>query len=224
MAYDVSIFVGKFKRPMSRTYSNLSCFYGNYATASVNIEGKSKWGLIDKGGNEVIPPMYDYAIYKGEDVVYVNNGLNCSTFRKKTVTKNRTIGLWEENYIMGKWGIVNLKNELIVPFTYSRLNPFGDGYISASLGKKAGLITAYGERITPFKYDLILPIRRDYEIYFALIKPSGSGVIDSKGNFVLEPIYSGIGVNCSNDEDGWIVVNKGNETFYIDKQWKRCCL
>ena len=62
MAYDVSIFVGKYKRPMSRTYSNLSCFYGNYATASVNIEGKSKWGLIDKGGNEVIPPMYDYAI------------------------------------------------------------------------------------------------------------------------------------------------------------------
>jgi len=196
----------KDKQPMSRKYSTLSCFYGSYASASVNIEGNSKWGLVDKGGNEVIPPMYDYAIYKGEDVVYVNKGLSCSISRKKTVSKNKTIWLWEENHIMGKWGIVNLKNELIVPFIYSRLNPFGDGYVSASPGKKAGLITAYGERITPFKYDLILPIRRIDEIYFALIKPSGSGVIDSKGNFVLEPIYSGIDVHCSNDEDGWIVV------------------
>jgi hypothetical protein len=99
---------------MSSTYSTLSCFYGNYATASVNIEGSSKWGLIDKDGKEVLPPMYDYAIYKGEGVLYVNEGQSGMVSRKKSVSTNRTTWLWEENHTTGKWGIVNLANEWIV--------------------------------------------------------------------------------------------------------------
>jgi len=184
-------------------YKKLSCFWGEYAEVAMTVNGHCKWGLIHKSGAEVIPTKYDSISYVGGDVVFVN------------------IGFKEGRKLQypGKWGIVDLKNIVIVPFKYSVLYPYENGFASVCIRNKWGVIDWHGSIMIPIKYDFICqtPVEKLYMIELA----SKFGLISIDGKVVVEPIYDEL--NCWNqsDPDQYFAVRKNDETFFIDKYGKQ---
>lgn len=106
---------------------------GDYA--SVEIDGK--YGLIDMFGNYVIAPTTN-RVYAGTDgyvmIVSPDNKKGCVGVGDKAGVsipcKYDSIGSFSESgnaavCIDGKWGILNTKNEFVVPMIYDRIFPTG---------------------------------------------------------------------------------------------------
>jgi len=111
-------------------------FKNGYARVEVSIpfagyqySGMTRWGFIDKKGNEVVPPKY----LKAED---------CSDGLAK-------VGLYSDyanNYTGLVWGFVNMKGEEITPFEYYDATSFSEGLAAVRLPQKGwGYINTKGE-------------------------------------------------------------------------------
>lgn len=152
-----------------------------------------KCGLIDHTGEFVIPPIYDNMKYIGGNHVAVNIGFkDFEEFqitgewgvidldnhilipRKYTDMEPMKNGLYVVEY-QKKYGIINLSEEIIIPFEYDYLFPWPDknGWIHAELKGKWGCITLEGKVVIPFIYDEIgstneevIPVRYGQQAYY----------------------------------------------------------
>lgn len=178
-------------------YSLLQCFHGDYAIAAITIKKHYKWGLIDRSGKEVIPIAYDNIEYIGGDLVCVNTG-----YKEGRIYEHS-----------GKWGVVNLKNEIVIPFIYSDFHAW-DSFAIVRYRNKYGIIDYNGNTLIKTKYDSLLPTNHK-DIFVFKIKDK-YGLIDNREEIVIAPIYDEI-MSCNSfDPEGWLVVCKNEQWFYID--------
>ncbi len=133
---------------------------------------KSKWGLIDRDGNIKVPAIYD-----GE---FENLGKNyyvaCTMDGDGVINENGniilpfdyydcTIHFWDNKKDKfkalknesQKCGVVNLKNEIVIPFMYDWIERcFSEGKYKgcaiAKLNNKEGIINKKNEIVVPFEY------------------------------------------------------------------------
>lgn len=177
-------------------YDNPLYFTDSHCVVSVN----SKFGLIDKNNNLIIPIIY-------EDV-------------KKEIRDNQI------SVKRGKYGIVNLQNQVIIPFEYDNIcidyypgnnrkeyrvviedkigiinrdnkfiiNPIYDelyelyeGFRKAKRGNYFGLINKNGAEIIPFEYDRLYKFENKERLKVS--KDELWGIIDFKNNLKLPIIY-----------------------------------
>lgn len=152
--------------------------------------------------------------------------------------------------IDNKWGIINIKNEILVDFIYDSLSTYNNLAI-AKYNSKYGIIDLEGNIIQDFKYNTLLYswfankkqavflkdktvdyINTNGEIdfsidfnkfnnithypledrFYCIEKNKKFGIIDIKGNIILEPKYESVSVFKENfivDEN--IIVNKKGE-------------
>lgn len=134
--------IGNFSDDLFRVESGKGGFkdYGFYDLSIIKpIPGK--WGFIDKQGNEVIPPQYNYAkdFSDGYAAVAMINEEN-----------------WEEN-----WGFINKQGKIVIPIQYNHVRNFKNGMAGVQFGKKWGIIDKTGKEIIPVKYDWIEGISND---------------------------------------------------------------
>jgi len=139
-----------------------------YGIRAVRYEN-NKYGFMDEDLNVIIPAIYDgfTSIYR--DRIVVRKG--------------------------GLSGVINFKNEVIVPFKYyhfhrkdgiSRIN--SDSY-KVWISNRCGIINLDGELMIPVEYEFVhLNDNRFYEVH----KDGKRGVIDLAGNMILEPVYSSL--------------------------------
>jgi WG containing repeat len=85
-----------------------------------------KCGLVNQTCQEIIL-IYD-------EVLFPSNGL-------LSAQKN------------GKYGVINLNNEVIVDFVYERISRFQEGYAPVENGYKFGYIDTTGSLVIDLKYD-----------------------------------------------------------------------
>jgi len=99
-------------------YQKVTQFNEGYALVSAD---GSKFGVIDKRGNEVAPAMFDNAKIEG-----YNNGLAAVVYE-------------------GKWGFVNTKGEIVIPFEYEEVTSFSEGKAAVLMDGYWGYVDASGE-------------------------------------------------------------------------------
>lgn len=182
-----------------KEYSKLECFHGDYAQVAVTIRGRYKWGLMDRMGKEVVPATYDSLEYLGGDRVFVNIGYKEG--RKYQYS--------------GKWGIINLKNEIKVPFRYSDLIAWG-GYAIVCYRNRWGVINYDGDIIIRLKYESIFLTDQDQPEFFVFKKEGKYGLMDNQDQILIAPVYDEIKCWNTFDPKGWFTVCKEDKWYYIN--------
>lgn len=130
----------------------------------------NKWGFIDKHETINIPAIYDQI---------------------SSIDENRIVAEKDK-----KFGVVNFKNEIIIPFQYShdfllgihRLKKSPDLY-KVWLGRKCGVVNFYGQLIVPIEYENIRFLRKNI---FKFKQDGKWGILDLNTNLILEPKYNSL--------------------------------
>ena len=100
----------------------------------IEVSKDGKRGIFDVLGNEKVPVKYDMFEFN-----YDHNDLI-------------------PTYINGKWGYINIDNEVIVPFIYDYASYFDEHFANVVIGDKCGLIDRKGNLVFPFEYDEIITL------------------------------------------------------------------
>jgi hypothetical protein len=172
--------------------------------------------MVDQNNKVVIPFNYSFIgerIYEG--LLRVNQGAN------------EVFGP-----VGGKWGVIDLSGNIVVPLQYDQLNNFSEGFAQVALGGefkglfyegwKWSFIDKTGKLLTPIKYDKVENFIRNYAkvniggAYQGLSFVGGKwGIIDKTGKEVIPVEY---------DEVGWVksdgsvkVKQKGQEIDLLIK-------
>lgn len=128
------------------------------------VQQKGKWGRIDRQGNFIIPPAYDDV--KGQQAPFIS--------------------VMEKKY----WGLINEKGEPKTAFIYSRLGYNFDRKLwIINYKNKEGLLTDDAKEYLAPNYDRIAEI---FDEYIIVEKNGLTGVIDHKGNMIIDFKYSKI--------------------------------
>gem|GEM_PF-6391631 len=120
-----------------------------YDSPWLAVKEKEKWGVISYSGEIIIHPQFEEISGIGELI---------------TAKKNN------------KWGFVDGKNKVIIPFIYSKANNFSQGLVSVKKNGKWGFIDRTNKTIIPFVYD--------EAFYFG--EDGRSRVIKGKKEFVID--------------------------------------
>lgn len=126
-----------------------------------------KFGLMDKSFKELIPAKYNQTSFYSD-------------------------GLFVVEY-NGKWGAVDRNDKTIIPFEYESLGAVDEtGMIMATKASLGGFIDKSGKVIVPLTFYNLFPYQENFAKF--LDKTSEKyGVIDRKGNIIVQPKYSDIG-------------------------------
>lgn len=139
------------------------------------VKHKNNFGCIDKTGKTVLKYEYQGITTPSEGLVCVKKGRG-----KK-----------------GLWGAVNLKGETVIPFTYTRLQPFKNGFAKAQKDHKYwGVIDKNNKVSVPLK--IACSQLSDFKNGIAkVVRNSKSGrpkmgYVNLKGDFIIPPNYDHI--------------------------------
>ncbi len=144
----------------------------------IHVNKKGKVGFVDVNGNEVIKCQY-------ESVTNFSNGVSL-------VTKS------------GKMGFIDQTGAVVLPLKYSSITPWNEFLYKIKLGKKIGLADLRGNIVLPVNYSHISKSNCYGKAIIALGGKATSyekktymanakyGIIDNKGNVLVEPIHKGI--------------------------------
>lgn len=148
-----------------------------------------KYGLIDKKGKYKIKPQYENLQYEN-----FNNGL--ATFKKD-----------------GLEGAVERNGKVIIPNEFEYIAEFHKGYAVAKKNGKIGLINTEGKTVIPYQYEYVSELYNAFSFAFREGENSKMGLMDLKGNVLLNPEYDFI----FPWEDGMVYLRKGNKQGVADK-------
>ncbi len=192
--------------------------------AQVCIDGN--WGYINKSGDVVIPIQYGFSSHFSEGIVATrtSNDLSNKEIHYYNADNQR---LFSDRYFAGeiyefhfseglaavadkdgKFGYIDKRGKTVIPFIYSRAEPFENGFARVELSGKAGIIDKTGKEVVPCKYHYI--IDSDEEYFLVAGYQSMYYCFDSKGNLLFETktrlLWMGDGIINAWDD-------KGNEIF-----------
>lgn len=177
------------------------------------FNGSGKYGYINDKEQLVHPFQWEYA---------------------QRFNKTGLAGVTIETVEGNRWGAIDRKGNLVIPYIWSKGGGFLDsGYSSTMLNQKWGLIDQQGSVAVPHEWDFIEPIRTktglDYfdeqgwaKVYREIGKPSGPdlqniGWVDRHGKIVIPVEYQEAE---SFDNHGWACVRRGKECGWINRQGK----
>jgi hypothetical protein len=196
----------------------------------VCIDGK--WGMVDSGGEALIPPAYDkiwqynsiddshiYASLNGKEFVFDYEGNKLQDWKIEELKKKKDTRLLriEQN---GKMGYVNGKyGEICIPpkFDWLFCQFTDDKILFATLNGKCGLINKTGAEITPMIYDAMhesgyLPAAFKLDVKWGFIDETGATVIPFQYDYVSAFSFFGKAIVYI-DGRGGVIDRKGNEVL-----------
>lgn len=144
-------------------------FLTSFAYSSINevshvVERKGFYGCIDiTTGLSILPCWYEEGIFCFEDGY-------------ATVKSH------------GKYGAVDIRKNIILPFEYDNLLYAGHNLFTALKDNKYGIINYKKRRMCKFKYDDLFPINSDDCLLIAVIMGK-YGLIDCNGNEIVHIEY-----------------------------------
>ena len=175
-------------------------YYGLYeddVSESFLVKQKGKWGIARTFTNEVLlTPTYD-SIQTIVDYNLLKLWKNGKQGYADAITHQVLINpIYEEAHYFindyasvkkkGKWGVINQKQQVVIPFEYDSLGHYAHHrFLIAKKGKK-GLINNKNDLITPLYDDL----KRDFQGFaFAKVADKWQIINETTGKAITEPIY-----------------------------------
>jgi len=114
-----------------------------------------------------------------------------------------------------KWGLINNKGDIIVPYVYDYLSPLNSGGLKAQKENKYGIINETNEILTPFIYDKI--VQKKISDKHIIVSMDGmKGVIDKNNNILLPLEYEVLTETKSN----LLKFSKGNQTGFLNESYE----
>lgn len=176
-------------------------FIGNPIRHKYLTKYKGRWGLISRDSTLIPHQFFELDRMRSEeDSIFISAQKQFKEFvidslgNKIEIPEGRKIMQIEGNAILfyenGKYGLMNKKLEVLIPAEFGRLKNLGYGWFRYRKRGKIGLLRADGGLIEP-KYDELEPLSTEF-IKFNFRR--NSGLLNSRGDTVLAPIYQSIQV------------------------------
>ncbi|MBN2017170.1 MAG: WG repeat-containing protein [Candidatus Cloacimonetes bacterium] len=205
-------------------YKNANDFHENLAAVK---DTNRLYGFIDKTGKEIIPFKYcmvkdlnnGLAPFAKEDTNHPTGGYEGyldeygNELEKNHETNARYYGGLYPDKQDNKYGLLNSKGEIVVPYTYKNIENFINGFAQVTdASGYLGFIDTTGKEITPLQYYGVYDFSVDG---FARVSLRGIGFINRLGEEIIEPKYGDddIGYDFS---EGLIYVKENNKTGFLD--------
>jgi len=164
------------------------------------------WGAIDRFGNDIIPFIFDWTEVWPPYVVVAKNGKQGIYTTQGTLVLpieyddivyfdgevfQNDLAVVQKN---NRYGFVNEKNEVIIPFNYKMAHGFSEDFAAVqNFDDLWGFINGNSETVINFKYDAV----EDFDNNMARVKIDELwGIIDRDGKFILRCKYEEIGWYC----------------------------
>jgi ribosomal protein L13 len=151
-------------------------------------------GLLDKNGNEIVPPEYrDLKVLDSLVIAVMDQGewmvinLRGEIILNKGYTR---LNLWDSKYLAfmknGKWGIVDINGRQIAAAEYDEVS-FEEGHFFLTVkSKQLGLLSDSGVEILP---NIASEIKIENENLFFYREHNSWGAVDDSGNRIIEAKY-----------------------------------
>lgn len=153
---------------------------------------KPAYGIINTKGHIIIPFEYDeLKVAKPSDLI--------------PAKKN------------GKWGYINLRNEVVIELAYDEAYFFSDGLAAVVVGKKTGFINKNGKFIIEPAYDFSWNFGSNYSFkngISAVFVNGKWGFITKKNRIIIQPSYDYV----SSFINGKAIVGVNKKYGIIDKK------
>lgn len=107
-----------------------------------DINNSGKWGVIDRNGNFIIPPIYD-------SISEFNNGFAIISLYDSTAAID------SNNILKKKWGIISISGRIIVNPQYEYISFVRKNLYFARTNNHWGILDEYGKVLVPFLYDYV---------------------------------------------------------------------
>ena len=128
----------KCKESIPMIYSDARDF--SEGLAAVRIDWK--WGYINKSGQMVIEPKYDFGKLISDSALY---GETTSDFIDGLALVS----------LNGRWGFINKEGEEVVPCKYNEAWCFSEGLAAVRMGYEWGFVDKTGREVVPPTYDQV---------------------------------------------------------------------
>jgi hypothetical protein len=212
-------------------YDEAGSFDHGYSVIRIKDGGEYtfKQGLMDSTGKEVIPLKYHQLDYYPKEKLLVVALETSSPIGVIDVTGKEIIPMqyefWSKRVSNGLWpvgkndicGVVNMKNEIIVPFIYQMIENYSDelGLAPAKKDGKFGFIDRTGKVVVPFMYNdawagsTALVVKKDGKW----------GIINSKNEIILPFEFASI--SSVNEKTAWVAKTETEDIYEIDLKTKQ---
>lgn len=214
--YGDAYHVDKDGKPLyNQRFSHVSVF-NEYGVAVARTKDDT-YGLIDKSGNYIAEPVYDYIINWGSFGTYVvkkDGKYGFINYKNEKITDIvfEDAQIFSENGLAivvkdGKYGCININGEFAVQPIYLSISSFTDGVAVAETKDGFILINEKGERITSKTYGYLGKIKNERVAFYDGKKTFG--YLDYSGNVIFSQVFGedvSLWVNPYSD-DGYTVVN-----------------
>lgn len=192
------------KMALTPKYEDIRKFYYGLYEDDVNesflVKQKGKWGIARTFTNEVLlAPSYD-SIQTIVDYNSLKLWKNGKQGYADAITYKVLINpIYEEAHYFindyasvkkkGKWGVINQKQQVVIPFEYDSLGHYTHHRFLITKNGKKGLITEKNDLITPLYDDL----KRDFQGFaFAKVADKWQIINETTGKAITEPFYDAI--------------------------------
>lgn len=184
------------------TFYNAHSFSSNgYCVVSQKKGDKELFGVIDSKGKTVIDFKYEhlngipyvhYGYFLFREQTNRTNGLIDTKGKVVIPAKYKEIGtiITEGTIKVGeaynKWGLISMKNELIIPMQYDFVSAWSDGLIRVRKGSLEGYYNRSGQIAIPIQYTEAT----DFQENMAIVQKGGKiGAINPKGETIIDFVY-----------------------------------
>lgn len=199
-----------------------------FAEGMLPIAEDGKWGFVDKEGNWVIEPAFDYALSFSEELASVKD---VKTRKWGFVDKEgkwiinaefEAVGSFEEGIapakLDGKWGFIDEEGNWVIKNSYLNVSYFSDKIaIVQDVNENWGTIDEDGEWIIKPRFQDI----KSFSEGIAAAKKNGKwGFIDEDGKWIIDNDYYDVGSFA--DGLAYVQEEKDGKYGYIndDGQWE----
>jgi hypothetical protein len=149
--------------------------------------------------------------YDPSDIIDINLGGESWGYY---VSKDADMDIPDENFICdqkdGKWGFIDKKGNILIPFEYSEVNDFCEGLARVELDGKWGFIDKMGKIIVPIEYE----VANDFSEGFACLELEGKlGFVDISGEIIISFEYE----DAHDFSYGFASVKKEGKWGFVDQ-------
>lgn len=174
---------------------------------------KRKFGFVDSNNNETIPCLYDGVSGINSIVTSGTSLVGDSSFANIVKKPGFHEGIACVK-IDNKWGAIDKNGNVIIPFNYTELEAFNEGFAKVKGdNNKYGFINKQGEVVIPMIYDEAAYFYNGYARVGKYNEETNSytyGAIDTTGNLVAPMIYDAI----ADFHEGYAAVCKRTKSHY----------
>ena len=190
------------------------------------IDLNKHWGYIDESGriwNSFKENLKSTVKLHYNFIGKFSNGLAtvCLAERAENVQSNQyNLKGWIEKNTefnkIGKWGVINTKNEIVINPEYDLIKPFNNGIAWAMKNNFWGAINTKGEVVIPFLYNDMNQVANNDSLWIVTENSYTQGIVDSLGSVLVPAIF--LDVKVPTEGKSIVRTNLGWQIFDVKKQ------